>query len=121
MPRYPCPCCGYVEFGDPSGGYEICPICFWENDPVQLADPWFAGGANVPNLVDAQQSFLRIGATEERFTGNVRGPTANDRKDPNWRIVQSIDKAYVTTPREIEANARQRGTRESYYYWIRSQ
>jgi len=31
---YPCPCCGYLVFTEPPGSYDICSICFWEDDPV---------------------------------------------------------------------------------------
>ena len=120
MPRYTCSCCGYLVFESP-GCYEICPICFWEDDIVQSADPWFAGGANKPNLVDAQKCFLQYGAMEERFVSNVRKPIASDRKDPSWRMVQDTDKAYATTPRDIEENVSNGGTRVSYEYWIRSE
>ena len=26
-----CPCCGCLTLGE-RGGYEICPVCFWEDD-----------------------------------------------------------------------------------------
>ncbi|MEV6629559.1 CPCC family cysteine-rich protein [Actinoplanes sp. NPDC051470] len=26
--RFPCPCCGYLEFGEPPGSYDSCEICF---------------------------------------------------------------------------------------------
>jgi hypothetical protein len=32
------------------GNYEICAVCGWEDDPVQSADPDFAGGANSLSL-----------------------------------------------------------------------
>ena len=45
--RYPCPCCGYLTLGDEHrGGYEICPVCFWEDDGVQFHELDFVGGAN---------------------------------------------------------------------------
>lgn len=37
-----CPVCGKSQVEE----YEICPVCFWENDPVQLWKPQLAGGAN---------------------------------------------------------------------------
>jgi hypothetical protein len=44
---YLCRCCGFLTLSDPSyGSYEICPVCFWEDDPVQNEDPSNAGGAN---------------------------------------------------------------------------
>lgn len=27
----PCPCCGYMTL-DRRGAYDICPVCFWEDD-----------------------------------------------------------------------------------------
>ena len=36
MKKYQCPCCGYFTYNIPANedcGY-ICPVCFWENDPL---------------------------------------------------------------------------------------
>ncbi|WP_372448711.1 CPCC family cysteine-rich protein [Streptomyces musisoli] len=33
---YPCPCCGHRVLGRMPGSYEICPVCFWEDDGVQF-------------------------------------------------------------------------------------
>ena len=52
-----CACCGYQTI-EAKGDYEICPICFWEDDPVQEADPWFEGGAVVSRIETRQQSDL---------------------------------------------------------------
>jgi hypothetical protein len=34
--KYPCPCCGYLMFYEGPGSYDICKICFWEDDLSQL-------------------------------------------------------------------------------------
>ena len=54
---YPCPCCGHLTFDDPTGSDEICPICFWQDDGVQLAFPDMAGGANKCSLMEGQRNF----------------------------------------------------------------
>ncbi|MEU7782897.1 CPCC family cysteine-rich protein [Amycolatopsis sp. NPDC049159] len=41
---YPCPCRGHLVFGEPPGSYEICGVCFWEDDPVQLRCDRAQGG-----------------------------------------------------------------------------
>ncbi len=113
-----CPCCGYKVF-DQSGNYEICPICFWEDDSVQSADPWFTGGANRPSLHEAQRNYVQYGAMEQRFQGNVRKPTDKDEKDQEWRPVNESDRNFVTTPREIEEQ-RDCNIIIPYEYWRRS-
>jgi hypothetical protein len=40
-----CPCCKKGEI-EGLGDYDICPVCGWEDDPVQRKDPDFEGGAN---------------------------------------------------------------------------
>ena len=39
----PCACCGEGIISEP---HDICPVCGWEDDPVQNEDHDFAGGAN---------------------------------------------------------------------------
>jgi hypothetical protein len=85
--RFPCPCCGHLVFKEAPGSYDICPICFWEDDPVQLRWPQFGGGANRPSLVDAQVEHAATGAMEHRFTGIVRGAAPDEPVEPGWRPV----------------------------------
>ncbi|RBP48795.1 cysteine-rich CPCC protein [Arenicella xantha] len=113
-----CACCGFNTIGE-KGCYEICDICYWEDDNVQEADPWFPGGANSPSLYQAQLNFQKFGAMEERFTSNVREPNAEDKRNPKWRSLSVEDKSYCTTPSEIE---KVWGTSHStsYNYWERN-
>lgn len=84
--KYPCPCCGYKTLDEkPPGTYDICPICFWEDDPVQFSDPDYEGGANVVSLRQAQRSFLEIGVSEFRFKENARTPQSGEERDPGWQ------------------------------------
>jgi hypothetical protein len=39
------------------GEYEICEICGWEDDPVQSADPDYAGGANEESLNECRAKW----------------------------------------------------------------
>jgi hypothetical protein len=73
-----------LVFGESPGSFEICPICFWEDDIVQLAFPDCAGGANGISLLEAQQTFILNGVCEARFRAHVRPPGPTD-KDPHWR------------------------------------
>ncbi len=56
---YICPCCGEkVASSTENGYYEICPNCFWENDPLQSREPSYEGGANDESLIDARWQYL---------------------------------------------------------------
>jgi hypothetical protein len=84
--RYACPCCGHRTLDErPPGTYDICPVCFWEDDPVQYDDPDYEGGANRPSLRQAQANFLRFGASEERRSANVRKPTSAEERPDDWQ------------------------------------
>ncbi|TGP57189.1 hypothetical protein EN873_03600 [bacterium M00.F.Ca.ET.230.01.1.1] len=48
-PLFPCQCCRSLAVSEP-GNYEMCQECGWEDDPVQAADPDYAGGANELSL-----------------------------------------------------------------------
>ncbi len=55
MPYYPCPTCGFLTFCEPPGSYEICAVCGWEDDHVQLQFPLATVGANQECLFKHQQ------------------------------------------------------------------
>ena len=74
--KFRCRCCGYYTLDEmATGSYEICPVCFWESDPIQDYDPDYAGGANKASLNEARRNFARFGAAEDARAG-VRTPAA---------------------------------------------
>src|SRR5262249_19140380 len=115
--RYTCPCCGYMTHTEPPGSYDICHVGYWEDDPVQLLNPWYEGGGNVPSLVQAQEAYLAFGAIENRFVENVRGAGPSDARDPGWRRVAESDRAFARAPRDL-SESEQRDL-ASLYYWRR--
>jgi hypothetical protein len=77
--RYPCPCCGYLTLPEPpTGTYEICQVCFWEDDNIQFDDPDYEGGANTVSLRQARENFRKFGVSELRFESNVRQPRPDE-------------------------------------------
>ncbi|WP_285616306.1 CPCC family cysteine-rich protein, partial [Pseudobacillus badius] len=82
--KYTCPCCGYKTLDEePTDTYEICEICFWEDDGVQFRDPDYEGGANEVSLRQAQHNFIKFGACDKGSLKFVRHPNNSDIKDNN--------------------------------------
>lgn len=50
-----CPCCGREKVEK----FDICSICGWENDPLQMQKPSYCGGANKMSLHEAQEAFRK--------------------------------------------------------------
>jgi len=73
MKKYLCPCCGYLTLSS-QGEYEICPVCFWEDDPTQSADENKVSGANEISLSQARANYLALDACEEAMFPCVRSP-----------------------------------------------
>lgn len=75
LSMYQCPCCGYLTLAEkPPGTFEICPVCNWEDDNVQAADPTYEGGANGVSLEQARNNFAQFGAISRDAIGRVREP-----------------------------------------------
>jgi Cysteine-rich CPCC len=90
MKKYTCPCCGYKTIEREDTFYDLCPVCFWETDPYQLANPAYSGGANRPSLQAAQQNFILFGACEKDVFPYTRLPLADEVKDENWQFPPAI-------------------------------
>ncbi|CDR07482.1 hypothetical protein GCM10022420_004250 [Streptomyces iranensis] len=77
---YSCPCCGFVTL-DERGNYEICPVCFWEDDGQDDHDAdEVRGGPNRGlSLTEARRNFHAMGASDERRTQFVRDALPHER------------------------------------------
>jgi hypothetical protein len=79
--KYECPCCGYLTLEEePPGTFEICSVCFWEDDDVQFYDHDYKGGANGVSLNQARANYRRFGAIDEGSIPFVRKPRESEKK-----------------------------------------
>jgi hypothetical protein len=65
-----CPCCDYFSLSS-RGEYEICELCFWEDDGMDIGDLDQYSGPNHITLRDARENFRRIGACDDRAVAHV--------------------------------------------------
>ncbi|HEV7427996.1 MAG TPA: CPCC family cysteine-rich protein [Thermoanaerobaculia bacterium] len=74
-----CPCCNYRTLTE-LNAFEMCPVCFWEDDGQSDSDTdEVRGGPNGElSLTEARRNFRMIGAMDPRFLKNVRRPTASE-------------------------------------------
>jgi hypothetical protein len=115
-PKYTCPCCGYITLVNGPGLYDVCPICYWEDDISQLRFPTTIG-ANKVSLLDAQRNFVSIGAVEEHFSTHVRRPTSEDRRDPSWRpLAPQKDIVEIPKPGKDYGDTYPKDPKDLYYW-----
>ena len=83
MKRVKCPCCGYFTHEKGHELFEICQICFWQYDEAAHDKPDRLIGANNVSLSQAKANVKKLGASESRFTKNVRRPLPEELPDNN--------------------------------------
>jgi hypothetical protein len=73
QPTYRCPCCNYLTLCG-RAGFEICPVCFWEDDGQDDhdADDVRGGPNGTLSLTKARMNYREYGASELRRLPNVR-------------------------------------------------
>jgi Cysteine-rich CPCC len=80
-----CPCCGFRTIeSDLYGSYDICSVCGWEDDSVQLHNPCSDGGANKRSLHECQQAHAAW--SHDAMT--------RFQRDPDWRPLAEQEVAY---------------------------
>lgn len=76
VPDCYCPCCGNRTL-DVRANFEICPVCFWEDDGQDdgRADEVWGGPNRGLSLTVARQNYTDIGAADPQDLPHVRTPT----------------------------------------------
>ena len=84
--KHRCPCCDlYTLDEEPPGTYDICPVCWWEDDPIQFADPDYRGGANTESLNEARGGFRLHGMTGPKLSDLSAPAVEGFRYADNYR------------------------------------
>ena len=71
-----CPCCDYYSLRE-RGGFEVCPVCYWEDDGQDLDRLDELSGPNHITLRAARLNFQRMGACDSAAVALVA--TAEER------------------------------------------
>ena len=76
-----CPCCRHLTL-DERAGFEICAVCFWEDDGQDDHDAdEVRGGPNGPlSLTQARHNYVEFGACERTHVRDVRPPTPGEQQ-----------------------------------------
>ena len=109
---YPCPCCGFETFSEPPGSYEICSICGWEDDHVQLRHPDMGGGANRDSLLEAQTQALQLHPVGIQIARGFK-------RDGKWRPLQESDLHSASAPTSGSQYFDAAAEESIAYYWKR--
>jgi hypothetical protein len=77
---YRCPCCGSRTLTE-RGAFEMCPVCWWEDDGQDDNDADVVrGGPNgTLSLTDARRNYASVGASDPLFVPRVRAPREDER------------------------------------------
>lgn len=96
MRKFTCPCCGCLTL-DERGGYDICPVCFWEDDAYLVINNGELEGIRVDNdipdealldvpsganhgltLRQGRENYKKFDACEEEMISHVRKPKKSE-------------------------------------------
>jgi len=77
-----CPCCGFKTNGE-RGSYEICAVCFWEDDGQDdhNADEVLGGPNGDLSLTVARANYRAFGASRKQDLPHVRPPLPKEMPD----------------------------------------
>lgn len=83
--RYTCPCCGHQTLTEGPGAYDLCPVCYWEDDGCHEDDAASLEGPNGITLAEGQRRYRRHGTSALHCLPHVRPPREDELLDPAWR------------------------------------
>lgn len=77
-----CPCCGYKTL-DARAAFEICAVCFWEDDGQDDddADDVWGGPNGEISLTEGRSNYKAFGASRKTYLTRVRPPRPDELLD----------------------------------------
>lgn len=85
-----CPCCGHLTL-DERAGFEICAVCFWEDDGQDDVDAHMdRGGPHHSTLWQARTNFLKFGACDVAARRHVRPPASDEPRVRRWSLLDDV-------------------------------
>lgn len=108
-----CPACGFAVLADGYGSYEICGVCGWEDDGVQLANPTSGGGANRQSLAEVQADVVGRIPLEVTTRGELE-------RDPLWRPLNRHELDEAETKRRLQHWHTPAAQNPMDAYWLRA-
>jgi len=82
-PKHQCPCCDYITLPE-RGTHLICPICFWEDDGLDIDTLDTRSGPNRMTLGEGRDHFIKYGACDSEMVKNV----ISERKRKNYKRIE---------------------------------
>lgn len=78
--KYRCPCCGYKTL-DERGGFNICEVCFWEDDGQDNVDAAINRpfSPNHMSLAQGRENYHCLGACKEHCLPFARPPLPEEQ------------------------------------------
>jgi hypothetical protein len=61
-----CPCCDYFSLS--TRGHDICPVCAWQDDGLDIDKPDVVSAPNHLTVREARANFTTVGACDQRAT-----------------------------------------------------
>ncbi len=110
-PMYTCPSCGFVVFEQQPGSSDLCDVCGWEDDVVQLQHPSMSGGANELSLGEHQREVLvELPETLREHRGYSR--------DSTWRPLKPAERRSAHAPKTTAEYVDAFHAEDAVYYWF---
>ncbi|MBP7319161.1 MAG: hypothetical protein BGO40_03540 [Chryseobacterium sp. 39-10] len=99
--NFQCKCCGNYSLGEfPNGTFEICEICFWEDDNVQSDNPNFIVGANKISLNKAKENYSKFGISNPNL---IENKIENNDFYPGMKVKLNDEYGIVTNEKNYDS------------------
>lgn len=84
--KHPCIICGHKTL-DNRGDWDICPVCFWEDDVILGNDDVRSPANSGVYVSEAQANFVKFGACRPEHVEEVRSPTDEEERDNSFELL----------------------------------